>query len=112
MPRKHLLIVKAQPGLAVGATVRIVVAAVRAAAVHQHAVQLVLVLLGRVAVLRQVFAVAHIKVQHLLKLIPVVDLCTAQLCAQYAKSNSGCSGGRLGVLIWSLRALQQWLHTP
>ena len=45
-----------------------------AAAVHQHAVQLVLVALGRVAVLRQVLAAADIQVQRLLKLISIVDL--------------------------------------
>lgn len=49
-------------------------AAVRATAVHQHAVQLVLVALARVRVLGQVLAVPHVQVQRLLKLVPVVDL--------------------------------------
>ncbi len=70
----RLLVLELEPVDAVGAAVLVVVAAVGAAAVHQHAVQAVLVALAAVRVRGQVFAVADVQVQLLVELIPVVDL--------------------------------------
>lgn len=70
----HLLIVKLAPPLAVGSDEGIVVAAVDAATVHEHAVQLVGVAHRVIGVLRQVLAVATVQVQLIRELISIVDL--------------------------------------
>ena len=70
----HLLVLKLEPVDAVGAAVRVVMPAVGAAAVHQHAVQAVLVAFAAVRVRGQVLAVADVQVQLLVELVPVVDL--------------------------------------
>ena len=46
----------------------------RASAVHQHTVQTVLVSLAAVCVRGQVLAIAHVQVQLLIELVPVIDL--------------------------------------
>ena len=70
----RLLVLELKPVDAVGAAILVVVPAVGAAAVHQHAVQAVLVAFAAVRVRGQVLAVADVEVQLLIELIPVVDL--------------------------------------
>ena len=70
----HPLVIKFQPALAVRLDVGVVVAAVDAAAVHEHAVQLVQVAHGAVRVLGQPLAVFQVQVQLVRELVPVIDL--------------------------------------
>lgn len=70
----RLLVFEFEPVDAVRAAVLVVVAAVGAAAVHQHAVQAILVALAAVRVRGQVLSVADVQVQLLVELVPVIDL--------------------------------------
>ena len=74
MKMTHPLIIELEPLAAGGVDVRIVVAAIDAAAVHEDAVQPVLVAHRPVCIFREVLAVVDVQVQDLRKLVPVIDL--------------------------------------
>jgi len=74
----RLVVVELEPLAAVRADERVVVPAVHAAAVHQHAVQAVLVAHAAVGVGRQECAAARVQVQLVRELVAVVDLRCSQ----------------------------------
>ena len=75
----RLVIIELQPLAAVGTDEGVVVAAVHAAAVHQHAVQAVQAAHAAVRVRRQEAPIPRVQVQLLRELVPVVDLCRVGL---------------------------------
>mmetsp|Transcript_1048 Transcript_1048/g.2442 ORF Transcript_1048/g.2442 Transcript_1048/m.2442 type:complete len:420 (-) Transcript_1048:691-1950(-) len=70
----HALVLEAVPLVAVWADESVVVAAVHAAAVHQHAVQAVQVAHFAIRLGAEVLAVPHVQIQLIWKLVAVVDL--------------------------------------
>lgn len=71
----HLVIVKLEPLGAVWVDKRIVVSAMHTAAVHQHAVQAVLVGRAAVGIGAEVLVALLVEVKLLVKFIAIVDLC-------------------------------------
>ena len=83
----RLVIIELQPLAAVRANEGVVVAAVHAAAVHQHAVQAVQVAHAAVCVRRQEAPLPRVQVQLLWELVPIVDLCSHNIDGQVTTLN-------------------------